>query len=55
VEGTTGLLADDDGPVPTALVAVTVKVYEVPLSSPRTMQLIVPLVRQVWPPLDVTV
>jgi hypothetical protein len=36
VLGVTELEAAEDGPVPTALVAVTVKVYAVPLVSPLT-------------------
>jgi hypothetical protein len=43
--------------VPAELVAVTVKVYGVPLVRPVTVQVVVvPLgVVQIWPPLDVTV
>jgi hypothetical protein len=42
-------LADglDAGPVPMALIAVTVKVYGVPLVSPETVQLTAPVVIQV--------
>ena len=57
VAGTIGADGADGGPVPTALVAVTVNVYEVPLVRPVTVQVVVvPLaVVQVWPPLEVTV
>ncbi len=37
VIGVIGLEAADAGPVPTALVALTVKVYDVPLVSPVTV------------------
>jgi hypothetical protein len=40
------------GPVPEPLVAVTVKVYPVPLVSPFTVQLVVPPVVQVKLPGD---
>ena len=36
-DGVTELLATDAGPVPTLLVAVTVKVYAVPLAKPVTV------------------
>ena len=49
VYGVTADDADDAGPVPTLLVAVTVKVYDVPLVSPVTVH-DVPLVEQVCPP-----
>ena len=44
-------------PVPAALMAVTVKVYAVPLVSPVTVQVVVvPFgVVQTWPALEVTV
>ena len=39
------------GPVPRALVAVTVKVYAVPLVSPVTVhEVVAPLGVQIWPP-----
>jgi hypothetical protein len=38
--GTTALEGVDAGPVPTALVAVTVNVYEVPLVSPVTVAVV---------------
>jgi len=37
VVGTTGFEADDAGPAPTALVAVTVNVYVSPAVSPLTV------------------
>jgi hypothetical protein len=40
VEGTTAELAVEAAPVPEAFVAVTVNVYEVPLESPVTLQLV---------------
>jgi hypothetical protein len=43
------------GPVPKALVAVTEKVYEVPLVSPVTMQAVATVVQVRPPGLDVTV
>ena len=46
--GVTGAEAVEGNPVPTPLVAVTVKVYGVPFVSPPTVQL-VPLVVQVLP------
>jgi hypothetical protein len=55
VAGVTALDGDDAGPVPTALVAVTVKVYEVPFVSPVTVQVVAPVVVQVCPPDEVTV
>ena len=55
----TGVTAFDDadaGPVPALLVAVTVKVYGVPLVSPVTVaESEVPLTVATWPPLDRTV
>jgi hypothetical protein len=38
--GVTGLLADDSGPVPMVLVAVTRNVYDVPLVRPDTVQVV---------------
>ena len=38
--------------VPSALVALTVKVYAVPLVRPETVQLVAPVVVQVNPPGD---
>src|SRR5258708_31537679 len=67
VAGVTELDGDEAGPVPTALVAVTVKVYLVPLVRPLTVALVavplalagippgreVPAYSAVWgPPLD---
>jgi hypothetical protein len=46
---------DDDGELPTALVATTVKVYESPPVSPVTVQVVAPVVVQVCPPDEVTV
>ena len=40
VAGVAGADASDAGPVPTALVAVTVKVYAVPLVSPVMLQVV---------------
>jgi hypothetical protein len=54
VEGTTELLVLEAELVPLALVAVTVKVYDVPLVKPVTVIGEPPLVA-VWPRLDVTV
>jgi hypothetical protein len=54
--GTTALEGGDGGLLPTAFVATTVKVYEVPLVSPITVALVAPLVTAVNPPgLEVTV
>jgi hypothetical protein len=54
--GVTELLVPDDVLVPTALLAVTVKVYGVPLVRPATTAVVAPLVVAVKPPvLDVTV
>jgi hypothetical protein len=54
--GVTALDGDDARLVPTTLVAVTVKVYEVPLVRPVTVQVRAPVVVQVKPPgLEVTV
>jgi hypothetical protein len=38
VAGVTALEGEDAGPVPIALVAVTVNVYDVPLTRPLTVQ-----------------
>jgi len=55
VAGVTLLEAADAAPVPTPLVAVTVKVYAVPLVNPLTVRGLVPP-DAVWPPgLEVTV
>jgi hypothetical protein len=55
VAGVTLLEAADAAPVPTPLVAVTVKVYGVPLVNPLTVRGLVPP-DAVWlPGLDVTV
>ncbi len=51
VVGTTALEAAEAGLVPAALVAVTVKVYEVPSVRPVTVHDVV-LVVQVLPPTD---
>jgi hypothetical protein len=50
-EGVTELEADEAFPEPLALVAVTVKVYAVPLVRPVTVQL-VELAVQDFPPID---
>src|SRR5215831_16053642 len=57
VAGVTALDAAEAGPVPAALVAVTVNVYAVPLVRPVTVAVVVlPLVLAVSPPgADVTV
>ena len=57
VAGVAGAEASDGLPEPTALLAVTVNVYGVPLVSPRTVQLVVTPsgVVQVCPPEEVTV
>jgi hypothetical protein len=56
VAGTTFALAPDEGPVPAALAALTVKVYDVPLVSPVTAHDSAPVVTHVLAPgLDVTV
>jgi hypothetical protein len=44
------LSAFEAGPVPAALVAVTLKEYEVPFVSPMTLQSVAPLVVHVAPP-----
>ena len=54
VDGTTAFEAAEAAPVPSALVAVTVKVYELPLVRPVTVHEVVAVV-QVWPPEPVTV
>ena len=55
VDGVTALDAVEAGPVPLALLAVTVNVYAVPLLSPVTVQVVAGAVAvQVKPPgLDV--
>jgi hypothetical protein len=54
--GTTALLGADMAPVPTALCARTVNVYDVPLASPLTVALVLPItVAEKLPGLDVTV
>jgi hypothetical protein len=54
VAGVTLLDATDTAPVPTPFVAVTVKVYGVPLLSPLTVRGLAPP-DAVWPPgLEVT-
>ena len=50
-DGVTELEAAEARPVPLPLVAVTVKVYAVPLVRPVTVQLVELLV-QVFPPVD---
>jgi hypothetical protein len=53
VTGVTEFDAADAGPLPTELVAVTVKVYAVPLVSPVTVALVaLPPAVAVWPPGD---
>lgn len=52
VEGITAAEAVLAGPVPIALVAVTVKVYEVPLVRPDTVHPVAPVVVQVCDPGD---
>jgi hypothetical protein len=48
--GVTAFDAADAGPTPTALVAVTVNVYAVPLVKPGTITFVAPLVDAVAPP-----
>ena len=55
VAGTIGADGADGGPVPTALVAVTVNVYEVPLVRPFTVQEVVTDVQVSPPGLEVAV
>ena len=50
VAGVTAAEAADAEPVPTALVALTVNVYEVPLVRPDTVHESAPVVEQVWVP-----
>src|SRR4051794_5615714 len=50
--GTTAADGEEAGPVPIALVAVTVNVYETPLVRPATEQLVAPPVVHVRPPGD---
>jgi hypothetical protein len=52
VAGVTAVEGSDAAPVPTALVAVTVKVYDVPLVRPLTVQDVAPVVVQVLLPGD---
>ncbi len=52
VDGVAVADAAEAGPVPEPLVAVTVKVYPVPLVSPLTVQLVAPPVVQVKAPGD---
>ncbi|HRE00899.1 MAG TPA: hypothetical protein PLV68_06340, partial [Ilumatobacteraceae bacterium] len=44
VRGVTGTAGDDAGPVPAALVAVTVTSYVVPLVSPPSSHVVAPVV-----------
>ena len=55
VAGVTEFEGADDGPVPAALVAVTVKVYAVPLVRPVTVIRVPVPVRVIPPGLEVTV
>ena len=48
--GVTAEVADDASESPTALVAFTVKVYDVPLVKPPTVQVSAAVVVQVNPP-----
>ena len=50
VLGVTAELAGDAGEVPTALAAVTVNVYAVPLVRPVTVAVVIPVVATVMPP-----
>lgn len=52
--GVAGADAAEAGPVPMALVAVTVKVYDIPLVSPVTVHEVLPVVVQVIPDEEVT-
>src|SRR5450756_1169146 len=47
--GVTAALANDSSEVPTALVAVTVNVYAVPLTRPVTVAVVAPVVLTVAP------
>jgi hypothetical protein len=47
--GTTELDAGDGGPAPIAFVAVTVNVYEVPLSRPSITAVVTPAPTTTWP------
>jgi hypothetical protein len=49
-EGVTAFDGADAGPVPRAFVAVTVKVYAVPLTRPPTVAVVAPLVVATRPP-----
>lgn len=54
--GVTPFEATDDGPLPTALDAVTVNEYTVPLINPVTVQVVAPAVEHIFAPgLEVTV
>ena len=53
--GTTAEVAEEATDVPTALVAVTVKVYETPLVKPPTEQEVVAVVQVKLPGVEVTV
>jgi hypothetical protein len=55
VAGVTLLEAADAAPVPTALVAVTVKAYGVPFVNPLTVRGLLPPVAVTPPGLEVTV
>jgi hypothetical protein len=55
VAGTTALEATEAVESPTAFVAITVNVYEVPLVNPVTMQLVEAVVHVNEPGVDVTV
>ena len=55
VDGTTAADALEAAPAPRAFVAVTVKVYEVPLVRPVTVQLVVDVEQVNAPGEDVTV
>jgi hypothetical protein len=48
--GVTAVEASDATEIPFVLVAVTVKVYAVPLVSPVTEAWVAPVVVDVWPP-----
>ncbi len=50
--GVTGAEGAEAGPVPAMFVAVTVKVYACPFTSPVTAQVRAPVVVQVFPPSD---
>jgi hypothetical protein len=48
--GVTAVEASDATETPLVLVAVTVKVYAVPLVSPVTVAWVAPVVVAIWPP-----